>query len=157
MRYNYSQSVAINRCIFDGDLANFSTDGIVQLIQDRLNLPISRSLVVERRRQIKIQAKKTWNQYRIDDYAYRMEFLERLNKIKRVEDSSMAKMLEYENEPKKFFHWRQSCSMLLEATKQITELLMIFPEIDTVGHEMDKQAEAVRAESYREDPGNRQF
>lgn len=135
-RYTRLQSQQINRCIHDGNIAGFSTEGMQKYIKDKVGVHIGRTVLTERRRLLRKDSIKIWNKYRNDDYQYKLEYLDRIHEVKRAKESCFRKMLEYETNPKTFFQWKIACGMFLDANKQLTELVAIIPEIDAIGHEV---------------------
>lgn len=134
VRYSKSVSADINKCIHDGNIAGFTIEGLVKYIEWKIpQIKITRTLVVERKRLLRNQGKHIWNQYKTDDYAYRLEHLQRMDEARRVKESAMNRMLEYENDPKKFFQWNKAGYLLLEASKYLAELESQVPEIDAIG------------------------
>ena len=134
VRYSKSVSADINKCIHDGNIAGFTTENLVKYIEWKIpGLTITRSFIVERKRILRNQGKHIWNQYKTDDYAYRLEHLQRMDEARRVKESAMNRMLEYENDQKKFFQWNKAGYLLLEASKYLAELESQVPEIDAIG------------------------
>lgn len=135
VRYSKSVSADINRCIHDANIAGFTIENTVKYIEWKIpGLTITRSFIVERKRILRNQGKHIWNQYKTDDYAYRLEHLQRMEEARRVKESAMLQMIRYENDPGKFFHWNKASYVLIEASKYLAELEQQIPEIDAIGH-----------------------
>lgn len=143
VRYTKQQSQAIARCIHDANIANFSVEGTIQYIKDKVHVPIARTALYNRRRILRNDSIKVWNKYRSDDYQLRLEYLDRIKEVKRAKESCFRKMLEYENNPKTFFQWKIACGMFLDANKQLTELVSFIPEIDAIGHLTGEEDEKI--------------
>ena len=135
MRYSRSVSAEINRCIHDANIAGFTLENTQRYIEWKIpGTKISHTLVVERKRLLRNQSKHIWNQYKTDDYAYRLEHLQRMDEARRVKESAMRQLMEYENDPKKFFQWNKASYIVLEASKYLADLQQQIPDIDAIGH-----------------------
>ena len=134
VRYSKSVSADINKCIHDANIAGFTIENTVKYIEWKIpGIHITRTLIVERKRLLRNQGKHIWNQYKTDDYAYRLEHLQRMEEAKRVKQSAMLQVIRYENDPAKFFQWNKASYVLLEASKYLAELESQVPEIDAIG------------------------
>lgn len=134
MRYTKSVRAEIDRAIHDANIANLSHAKTIQYVQDRLGILIGHTQLVERRRILRNRSIDLWNEYRTDNYSYRLEHLERMNEARKVKDSAAKKMMEYEDDPKKLFQWRTAVYVFLDASKYLSELHAMIPEIDSIGH-----------------------
>lgn len=133
MPYSYDVRQLIDRAIHDATLANLSDISAIEYIQEKTGITIGRTQLHKRRSVLKMQRIRMWNAYKNNDYAYRMEHLERISEAKLVKNVALEKVLQYKDDEKKYFLLLRAASLLLEANRRIQELTDLIPDIDTIG------------------------
>lgn len=147
MRYKKHTRAEIDRAIHDANIANLSHDKAIQFVLDRTGIKIGHAQLVERRRLLKHKAIALWNEYRKDDYAYRVEHLQRVSEARLVKEHAAQKEMEYFDDPKKFFQWKTAAYTLMEASRYLDELQRKIPEIDGIANDdMDEEISQVQSE-----------
>jgi len=146
MRYKKHTRAEIDRAIHDANIANLSHKQTTQFVLEKTGITIGHTQLVERKRILRHRAIELWNEYRKDDYAYRLEHLERMNEARKVKEMAATKMIEYYEDPKKFFQWKASAYTFMDASKYLSELHLMIPEIDVMGNEMDESISHVQSD-----------
>jgi hypothetical protein len=163
MRYKHAVREQLDRLIHDANMVGLTNPQTIQLIQERAGITVARDQVTERRRILRIKGREIWDKYRKDSYTYRLEHLDRMAEARRIKESAAQQMFKYENDEKKFFHWKSAAYAFIEASKYLAELTDHIPEIDAIGHgamfnEMEQLSSTESTQSQEDtDPGNRQF
>ena len=146
MRYKKHTRAEIDRAIHDANIANLSQKQATQFVLEKTGITIGHTQLVERRRILRHRAIALWKEYRKDDYAYRLEHLQRVDEMRMVKEMAAKKVIEYFDDPKKFFQWKASAYALMDATERLSNLQMLIPEIDVMGNEMDESISHVQSE-----------
>jgi hypothetical protein len=149
-RYTKDQSIAINRCIHDTSIANLSQLEALKYIEEKTGIQLGRTSYNERKRQLRIAGIRQWNRYRKDDYALRLDMLERINVVKKVQENALTKMLQFDLNPKTFFQWKTAAYAVMESNKQLVELQLLVPEIDAIGHGDNGLSETIKTGTYQQ-------
>lgn len=156
--YSYDVRQAIDRAIHNATLANLTDLSAIDYIRANTGITIGRSQLHKRRSILKMQRVRMWNSYRNNDYAYRMEHLDRISEAKLVKNIAMEKILQFKDDEEKYPELIKATMLLLEANRRIEELTDLIPDIDTIGVISDKEAEQYeqeatgiqRTQSYKE-------
>lgn len=148
MRYKKHTRAEIDRAIHDANIANLSIKQALQFIAEKTGVTIGQAQLVERRRILRHRAIALWNEYRKDDYAYRLEHLQRVAEARLVKEQAAVKMIEFFADPKKFFQWKTAAYTLMEASRYLNELHLKIPEIDGVANNdvMDEEISQIQSE-----------
>jgi hypothetical protein len=133
MRYSYDIRQRIDRAIHDATLANLTEAGTLDYVREKTNITIERTQLYKRKSILKTQRVRMWNAYKNNDYAYRMEHLDRIHEAKLVKNIALEKILLFKDDEKKYFQLIKAALLLLEANKRIQELTDLIPDIDTIG------------------------
>lgn len=146
MRYKKHVRAEIDKAIHDANIANLSHSKTIQYVLDKTGITVGHTQLVERKRLLRHKAKALWNEYRKDDYTYRLEHLARMAEARQVVEHAAEKEIEYHADPKKFFQWKAAAYALMEASRYLAELQDKIPEIDAIGHDMDQEISQVQSE-----------
>ena len=147
MRYKKHTRAEIDRAIHDANIANLSHDKAMQFVQGKTGIRIGHTQLVERRRILRHKAIALWNEYRKDDYALRLEHLDRIAELKRVKEHAASKEMEYFDDPKKFFQWKTAAYALMDAVDRLSKLQLLIPEIDVLGSNVvDETIQQIQSE-----------
>lgn len=152
MRYKKHTREEIDRAIHDSSIAGLTTTPAIQFVLDRTGITISHTQLVERKRILRNRSKEQWLTYVKNDYAYRIEHLQRLAEARQVKEHAAQKEMEYAQDSKKFFQWKTAAYALMEASRYLNELHSMIPEIDSIGHEVDEAVSQVQPEEYGKTP-----
>jgi len=146
MKYSKFDRDRINKAIHDAAMIGLSTEQTLEYVRDKTDKTIGRTQLVERKRLLRIGGMALWNKYRKDDFAYRLEHLERIKEAKRVVESAAKKMIENEEDPKKFWFWKSAALTFMESIRLLSELHSMIPEIDMIGREGNENADGMDSE-----------
>lgn len=146
MRYKKSVRESIDMAIHDTTIMGLATEQSIQFVFERTGIKIGHCQFIDRKRILKQNGIAIWNKYRKDDYAYRLKHLDRINEVEKVKEQAYEKMLEYKDDPKKFFQWKYSAYTLLESVRLLSELHAAIPEIDGIKHEMEQEVSEIQPE-----------
>lgn len=146
MRYKKHTRAEIDRAIHDANIANLSHAQTIQFVAERTGITVGHTQLVERRRLLRNKAIALWNEYRKDDYAYRLEHLQRVSEARLVKEHAAKKEMEFFNDEKKFFQWKTAAYTLMEASRYLNELQLLIPEIDAIGNDVDQEISQVQSE-----------
>ncbi len=139
MQYKAETREQIDRCIRDAANAAFTIQGTIDFIADRTGITISRAQIFERRKFLKALSRNAWNKYREDDYAYKLEYIEGLERIKSLREKTFKKVLDYEKDDKLLWKFHKSIYAFLDVDERYLQYLEKLPEIDVTGLEMDQK------------------
>lgn len=149
MRYKKHTRAEIDKAIHDAGIANLSQSKTIEYVLKETGVTISHTQLIDRRRFLRQKGIGIWNGFRKDDYAYRLEHLERLKEARIVKEHAAEKEMEYYKNPKTFFQWKAAAYTLLDASKYLHELDKLIPEIDVISSnatEMDEGISQVQSE-----------
>lgn len=145
MRYKKTVRESIDKAIHDATMMGLTIEQSIQFVLEKTGIKIGHCQIVDRKRLLRNNGIAIWNKYRKDDYAYRLKHLDRMHEVERVKEQAYEKMMEYKDDPKRFFQWKYSAYTVLESVRLLSELHAAIPEIDAIGHEMEQEIPEIQS------------